>query len=249
MQLSDKNSSCLNCGKALQGYFCAGCGQAANTGKISFKETFSNFFAIAFALEGPLWLTIRLLIVNPGKLFREYIAGRRKSYYKPVAFFILATAVYLILRVWIKFDPLEGEFTNGQTDLAEFSNKSEEVFRSMEDNINYILFFLVFSIAINFKLFFKNKYNLAEYTSIGLYITGVYTLMKIITMFFGKFTAAEVDNTELGILLLLIFYSSFSLFQKKKLGYFVRYVLVSFFSLILYIIFGLGFFFLIVSLK
>ena len=206
MQLSDNNSSCLNCGEALQGNYCAGCGQAANIGKISFKETFSNFFAIAFALEGPLWLTIRLLIVNPGKLFREYIAGKRKSYYKPVAFFILATAVYLILRAWIKFDPLEGEFTKGQTDLAEFSTKSEEVFRSMDDNINYILFFLVFSIALNFKLFFRNKYSLAEYTTIGLFITGMYALMKIITMFLGKFASAEVDNTELGILLLLIFF-------------------------------------------
>ena len=152
-----------------------------------------------------------------GKLLREYIAGKRKSYYKPVAFFILATAVYLILRVWIKFDPLEGEFTKGQTDLAEISTKGEEVFRSMEDNINYILFFLVFSIAFNFKLFFKKEYNLAEYTSIGLFITGLYTLMKIITMFFGKFASAEVDNIEIGILLLLIFYSSFSLFQKKRL--------------------------------
>ncbi|NOX46877.1 MAG: DUF3667 domain-containing protein [Chlorobi bacterium] len=44
---------------------------------------------MAFALEGPFWLTIKLLFVNPGKLFREYIAGKRKAYYKSVAFFFL----------------------------------------------------------------------------------------------------------------------------------------------------------------
>ncbi len=107
-KLTNNDNSCLNCGTTLKGNFCAECGQPSSTGKISFKETIRNFMGIAFALEGPLWLTLRLLIVNPGKLFREYIAGKRKKYYKPVALFILVTAVYLILRAWIHFDSLKG---------------------------------------------------------------------------------------------------------------------------------------------
>ena len=57
-QLTNKDNRCLNCGTALQGNFCAECGQPVSTGQISFEETIRNFFGITFALEGPLWLTI-----------------------------------------------------------------------------------------------------------------------------------------------------------------------------------------------
>ena len=249
-QLTDKNGRCLNCGSELRGKFCVQCGQPASTKRINFKETIMSFLSFAFALEGPLLKTIQLLIVNPGKLFREYIAGKRKTYYKPVAFFILVSAVYLILRALINFDPLEGEFVNNdQEGLSVISAKGEEAFRLMEENINNFMFLLVFAIAFMLKLFFRKMYNLAEYVSIGLFIAGVYTLLKILTMFIAKFALVEIDNIELVILLLLIFYSSFSLFQKKDFGSIVKYSLVSLFSIVLYIILGVGFFFLIVSLK
>lgn len=247
-KLAGKKASCLNCGSEIQDNYCSKCGQSTGTGKITFKETINHFIAIAFAFEGPLWLTIRALITNPGKLFREYIGGKRKTYYRPVTFFILTAAIYLILRIWINFDPLEGlesEFSNDQLVFAGiFSSKEEavrllEVIRMMEGNINYQLILLIFSIAISLKLFFRKMYSLAEYTSIGLYITGIYILVRIVAMFFSKFAGVEVDNFELAALFLFIFYSSFSLFQKKNVGFIVRCALVSFVSVILYSIFAL----------
>jgi hypothetical protein len=180
-KLTGNNTNCLNCGTAIQGNYCSYCGQATSTGRITFKETVTNFLRITFAFEGPLWMTFRLLITNPGKLFREYIGGQRKTYYKPVAFFILIAAIYLILRVWIDFDSLEGLedafFNSDEVALAEIFATNEEaskvmgIIRMMEGNINYQLILLIFSIAISFKLLFRKKYNLAEYTSIGLYIS------------------------------------------------------------------------------
>ncbi len=244
------NNNCLNCGTPLQGNFCVECGQLGSTGEISFKETINNFFAVAFALEGPLWLTIRMLIVNPGKLFREYIEGKRKTYYKSVAFFILTTVVYLTLRTLIGFDLLtDGAAKKDIEDLAAISPKIHEVFKLMSSNINNILFLLVLSIALMFKLFFRKMYNLAEYTCIALFIVGIYTMAKTITMFIDKFTKIEIDSIEFGILFIFIFYSSFSLFQQKSVRTIIKYALVSFFSLVFYIIFALVFFFLIVSLK
>ena len=245
-----KNTNCLSCGTTIQGNYCLQCGQPTSTGRITFKETFNSFLSIAFAFEGPLWMTIRLLITNPGKLFREYIGGKRKAYYKPVAFFILVTAVYLILRALINFDPRAGESIKYDIEeLNAISPKMGEVFRLMSVNINYILFLLVFSIAFVFKLFIRKKYNLAEYTSIALFITGIYTMLKTITMFIGKFTVVEIDNIELGILFILIFYSSFSLFHQKGFLSVLKFALVSIFSLVLYLIFAIVIFFVIVSLK
>lgn len=157
-QLRDKNEHCLNCGTAIQHNYCQKCGQATSTGLITFKETINNFLSITFALEDPLWKTIRLLITNPGKLFREYISGRRKAYYKPVAFFILLTAIYIILSAFINFDPIENTSASEDIEfLSEISPKYVETTKLMSENINNILFFLVFSIALVFKLFLKNN--------------------------------------------------------------------------------------------
>ena len=159
-KIAGNNTNCLNCGNTIKGKYCTQCGQSTSIGRITFKETVSSFLTIAFAFEGQLWLTIRLLITNPGKLFREYIAGKRKAYYKPVAFFILITAAYLILRAWIDFNPLADESVkNDLEDLTAISAKNGEVFRLMSANINNILFLLVFSIAFMLKLFFRKRYN------------------------------------------------------------------------------------------
>jgi len=79
-KLTGNKTNCLNCGTVIHNNYCSRCGQLTDTGRITFKETFANFLRIAFAFEGPLWKTIRLLITNPGKLFREYIGGKRKTY-------------------------------------------------------------------------------------------------------------------------------------------------------------------------
>ena len=215
---SNEDKHCLNCGEKLSGNFCTECGQPASTGRINFKETLGNFFSVAFALNEPLLITIRLLITNPGKLFREYIDGKRKVYYRPVAFFILTTASYLILRTLINFNSLGGSVIADMEEVDKVLNHSGEVFTMMENNINYVMFFLVFSIAFSLKLFFRKKYNLVEYTSVGLFITGIYTIIRTVTMFISKYTSAEVDSFEIGILLVLVFYSTFLSFKRKALG-------------------------------
>ncbi len=194
--------------------------------------------------------TFRFLIINLGKIFREYIAGKRKTYYRPIAFFLLFTGIYLILRFLIDFDSLEDIFLNSDKEnLSGLEKEIETTARLMEKNINNIMFLLVFSIAFNLKLFFRKKYNLAEYLSVGLYIVGLYTISKISTLLIGKYTLLPVDNLELVIVLILIFYSTYSLFQKRDLIYIIKYLFVSLLSLSLYLILSIGFFLTLVLLR
>ena len=88
-----EHKRCLNYGSSLTGYYCSNCGQSAGVGRISFRNTLSDFFSASFALEGPLMRTIKLMIVNPGELCLEFLEGRRKRYHKPLAFFILLTTI------------------------------------------------------------------------------------------------------------------------------------------------------------
>jgi uncharacterized MnhB-related membrane protein len=133
--------------------------------------------------------------------------------------------------------------------LSGLEIKLETTARLMENNINNIMFFLVISIALSLKLFFRKRYNFAEYTSIGFFIAGAYTIFKIFTMIIGKMTYLNVDMVELVVLVLLIFYGALSFFQNSKFGYIIKYALMSLFSLVSYTILALVFFFLIVLLK
>ena len=232
---------CSNCHAKTSGSYCQECGQSISVHRITFHETLGDFFSSTFALEGPLLRTIKFLIVNPGLLLREFFAGKRKKYYKPVSFFVVLTAIYLILRALIQYDPLEGQLP------PTFENSPPEILRIrkaayyMVKNINNIMFFLVFAIGLNHKAFFPKKYNLAEYVTMGFYLSGVYTLFGTIFMFFREYVYPAPNQIALLILMAYLFYAAFSLHQSKSIWSMIRYFLMCFFSLVIYTVLGLGF--------
>jgi len=65
----------------------------------------------------------------------------------------------------------------------------------------------------------------------------------------AKFIWSGFNDIELLVLFLLIFYNAFSLIQNKGLGPFVKYILTSALSMLLYILFSVVFFFIVVSIK
>lgn len=239
--------SCLNCDAELLGEFCHHCGQSAKVKRLAFLETLKDFFSSAFALEGPLIQTMKMLLVNPGLLFREYIAGKRKKYYRPVAFFILLTAIYLIVRSLISYDPFADNPMT--TNVPESRKKMVEAGYFMVRNINNILFTLVLSIAISQKLFFYRRHNFTEYLTMGFFIVGIYNFFGIVFAMFSTYIYQVKPQVNLVILFAYLLYSNYSLHQDRSFRGLFRYPLVSVLSIIGYMVMGYGLSFLIVSLK
>lgn len=237
-------TECSNCHAKTTGAYCQQCGQSTSVHRITFRETLGDFFSSTFALEGQLLRTIKLMIVNPGKLFREFFIGKRKSYYKPVSFFVVLTAVYLIVRALVDYNPI--------ADVKEIQEGPGKKFviagQYMFANINHIMFLLVFSIGLNQKVFFWKKYNLAEYVTVGFYIAGFYTLLGVIQMLIYEFISPFPSQIVLVILVAVVFYSSLSLHQKKSFGAILKYLFSTLLTLVLYIALAYGFSFLMVSI-
>ena len=250
MQKEDSTSQkCLNCGEVIAGNYCQNCGQSTGVHRITFKETVDDFFSSTFALEGPLISTIVLMVVNPGRMLREFIEGRRKTYYKPVAFFVLITAIYLIIRSLIEYDPLEGQMMNIDENSPASVQRNKKAAHFMVANINNIMLFLAFSIGISQKLFFRKRYLLAEYVTIGFYITGIYTLVGMMQMLVDTYIIAINRQGILLFLVAYIFYVSYSFHQRKSLGAIIKYLLIGVLSIIMYIVIGYSFSLLVVSLQ
>lgn len=242
------SDQCLNCESPLSGNYCQQCGQSAKIKRISFKETIDDFFSSTFALEGPLLFTLKSLIINPGRMYREFIAGRRKTYYKPVAFFIVLTAFYLIVKALIGYDPLEGEFQQADEKVDPRVIKFKAAATYMVTHINNIMLILVFSIGLNLKLFFRKRYNLAEYTMIGFYTTGVYILFASGIMLIDKYFFSTSRTLMFVVLALYIIYSLATLFQPKSFLAYIKYLIAAVLSILLYMTAGFALSYLIVSI-
>ncbi|MEO9872867.1 DUF3667 domain-containing protein [Ekhidna sp.] len=234
-------SNCLNCGSKTEGNYCNNCSQSASIQRITFRDTLDDFFSSTFALQGPLLSTIKFLMVDPGKLLRSFIEGKRKSYYKPVSFFVLLTAIYLILRSVIGYDPFEGQPQMEGENVHELARVFINAGKYMVAHINHIMFFLVFSIGISNKLFFSKKYNLAEYLTVGFYVSGIYILIGIIYMLFSVYVIFIPPQLNMVFLFLYIVYISFSFHRQKSFLAIIKYLLLSLFSILLYVILGFGF--------
>lgn len=245
--MNAEENSCLNCGTELTCNFCQNCGQSAKVRRLSLTDTILDFFSSSFAVEGPFFKTLRGLIMNPGKLFREYIAGRRKTYYKPVAFFIMLTAIYIIIRSLINYDPFAGN--PRPTDLPENRKIFGEAAYFMVKNINNILFFLVLSIGLVQKLFFWKKFRLIEYITVGFFIAGFYILIGLINAIISTYLIQINSQINLLILFAMLVYSFYSLHLHKSFWSIIKYPVAALASILFYVIMGYSFSLLIIYLK
>jgi len=228
---------CNNCKDELTGKYCNSCGQRASVHKITFGETFQDLMDTMFSVNTPLWTTLKMLIKNPGKLFREYLSGKRKSYYKPVAFFILMTVLYLLIRAAINFDP----FSNSTITVED--NSEGKLLIGAKNffliNIDKLLFVFVFSLGLFLKLFFLKKYLLAEFLAIAFYLMGIYTLITTLNMFYIQYLDSGFQFLAILVMWGYFIYAMISFFQKKKVLVFLKALLI--FILAFYLYFVLAF--------
>ena len=87
-------SNCHNCGAAVQYNYCSVCGQETRLHVPSAGEFIHEFIGHYVALEGKLAQTLRFLMLRPGFLTAEYIAGRRKRYVEPLRVYLTMSLLF-----------------------------------------------------------------------------------------------------------------------------------------------------------
>ncbi len=90
---------CLNCDAALgqpRPRFCPACGQETRLRAPTLREFAQQFGGAYFSTEGALWRTLRVLLLQPGELTRQYLAGRRKHYVLPLRLYLTVSLIALL---------------------------------------------------------------------------------------------------------------------------------------------------------
>ena len=85
---------CRNCGASVAGKFCPQCGQETELRLPTLREFLREAAGRYVALDGRLWRTVQPLVMRPGFLTREYLAGRRRRYIRPARLYLFATLIF-----------------------------------------------------------------------------------------------------------------------------------------------------------
>jgi hypothetical protein len=89
--------NCLNCDSTLAGPFCAQCGQRAAPPHASLKELGGEAFAEFSGWDGKFASTIKLLMLKPGELTRQFLDGRRARFISPVRLYLSASVIFFLI--------------------------------------------------------------------------------------------------------------------------------------------------------
>ena len=91
---TEKN--CLNCGADVYGRYCHICGQENIVNKQGFFSLTKHFIYDIFHFDGKFFETLRKLLLYPGRVPKEYTAGRRASFLDPIRMYLFTSAVFFI---------------------------------------------------------------------------------------------------------------------------------------------------------
>ncbi|MEM1327386.1 MAG: DUF3667 domain-containing protein [Bacteroidota bacterium] len=246
--------NCKNCGHEVNGNYCHHCGQATKVNRINFSNVLEDITEGVFQLNKGFFYTLKAMSVRPGHAIREFLEGKRKRHFKPIAYVVTMSTLYFLLSqvidkpTWID-DGVTGFFNFEMTEKEKSASKILNVLDWFKKNYTYITLILlpIFSLA-SYLLFRRFKLNFLEHIVVNAYITGhqalFYAFFAILATTFGNH-----DILELLPLLIAVSYNFWTfnqLFSNRKwfvnlLRMTVTYVLYFIFSVtILLAIFGIS---------
>ncbi|MDN3922832.1 DUF3667 domain-containing protein [Roseateles violae] len=120
-------SHCANCDAALQGAFCHVCGQKAQLHR-SLRHLGEQGLQGVMHFDSRLWRTLPALLFQPGRLTREYIAGRRVRYVSPLALYL-----FLVFLMFFVFSLTGSDMSFVSSDSAAPSGTPTEIAAELEE--------------------------------------------------------------------------------------------------------------------
>ena len=135
-----QEKNCLNCNAQLQGKYCHICGQENIEPKETAWHLVSHFFQDITHFDGKFFNSLKLLMLRPGFLSKEYVAGRRASYLNPIRMYVFTSAFFFL--IFFSFFKLKEptitiQDINGKTpsqidkmDSTAFANFTREINRN-----------------------------------------------------------------------------------------------------------------------
>ena len=116
---------CTDCSEPVTGNFCANCGQPTHVHR-TLLHLGEELLHGVMHFDARIWRTLPLLALNPGKLTREWIEGKRTRYVSPLAMFLFTVfLMFFILSfsggsaLGVNQAPLDERIAEARADVDE----------------------------------------------------------------------------------------------------------------------------------
>ena len=206
---------CKNCEQSFQGDFCNNCGQKYSVRRIDYKYFLDEVSNSLLQINRGFFYTLKELFVRPGKSISDFLNGKRKQHFKPLAYLLLTSTLYVLAAYFLGISTITEEFVSGYTIGISDADKNEisivvEVSRWLAKNQAYTLLLIIpiFSFA-SYLSFFKSKYNYFEHLTLNIFITGQQMVIYLLL----SFLVEKDDLTEIVPFVFGIFYNIWTLYQ------------------------------------
>ena len=118
LPLPETSVTCRNCGAAVPGKFCAECGQSGEVHVLSVGDVAHDIVHSVLHLDSSVWRTLRSLVLKPGELTNEFIAGRRQRYLPPFRLYLVLSVAFFALSAVLPDQPMLRVNEEGDTVFA-----------------------------------------------------------------------------------------------------------------------------------
>ncbi len=181
---------CKNCGHTVDGNFCSNCGQSTKVGRINFTNFIDETSQSLFQVNKGFFYTMKELTLRPGNGLKEFLDGKRKYYFKPIAYALTLSSIYFLISKTTSQNTWLADLISGwMIGATEKSSEAElpKVVTWLSKNFAYtnILLIPLFSLA-SYLSFFKHRKNYLEHVVLNAYLTGHQSL------FYSLFTVIGV---------------------------------------------------------
>ncbi len=164
--------TCRNCDSPLSPNprFCPNCGQKATAERLTLHEMSHELLHALVHVDRSALSLVRLLVIQPGVVARDFVLGKRRRYFGPFAFLVVVVALASSAIAISGFHAVTSDVPNTAADL-------------LQHHVNLILFAQVPILAGACRILDRSQqFNYAEYLVLASYTKGMQILFYAVVV-------------------------------------------------------------------
>ncbi len=182
------NTVCKNCETNYQAKFCPECGQKSTVQRLSIGSIVHDILHYFTHADKGIFFTIKEMFRNPAFVIQEYIDGKRKKYFNPFTFVLIASTIsaYLIYKLEF-YQKLQIREHSAKTP-NEISTLLQQTTVLLEQYGKLITIFMIPLLAsISILFYFRKKLNYAEHLAVFAFVFAQINVVYIFITIFSYF--------------------------------------------------------------
>jgi len=229
--------TCLNCSTEISDQFCPHCGQKKDVKRLTWHSLVHEVAHFFSHIEEGFIKTSVQLVYRPGSTIREYLEGKRKTYYKPVALYLVWVTIFLITRNlisrWMHYE-------NKSVGNILFFNQETGNYFVQHRNIFELLLLPIMALFA-WLIITRPKLNYIETLTMGIYIFSVIGMFNTLQIILNglllriNFMTSTFEIQTLIVNLGWLFFCLMDFYKKEKKPFLpLRILATAFISIIVF---------------